>query len=399
MRKKISLATAIVFMLIASILTFQITYSLVEKEYQDKFDLISKTASEFSRLAEADSLIREHFAFDYDNKEVEDALLNGYFDGLGDPYSRYLTAEEYAEYQKSKTNSGNGIGVRLTFDPAQNTLVVYDVFQSSPAEVAGLLKGDVIVSINDNSVADLGFYRAAQALSGEVGTAVQLSVRRIVAAQVLEMSFTVERSVVQSSSLSYEMLDGFIGYVQLFSLEEGTTEAFSQALNTLQSGGAVGLIFDVRDLSDSSLPTINQMLDQLLPEGDLYRLTDRVGNVTTVRSTDGEISLPMAVIVNAKTSGCAELFASVLREIKAVPIIGEVTDGNSLSQMVIPLSDGSALILSHASFSPLESAGFAEIGITPDRLVSLDGQNHYLLSRDQDLQLQAAVSTFPKPQE
>ena len=252
MNKKITVATALVLVLFAVLLTFQITYSFVEKEYQDKVDSLTKTQSDFSKLAEADGLIREYFYGSVNENDTEDGLIKGYVSALADPYSQYLTKEEYKSYQKQNSDSGCGIGARLTYDSKKKEIVVYTVFPSSPAQESGIKGGDVLYKIEDQLVSDLGFYEAIRLLGGEPGTTVNLTMRRRLATQILDMEFSVTREELPVSTVSYEILSGKIGYVQIFDFTERTAQEFSEVLGIL--GGSVnGIVFDVRNTSGTNI--------------------------------------------------------------------------------------------------------------------------------------------------
>ena len=115
MKKRISVATTFVLILFAVLLTFQITYNFIEKQYQKKVDALTKNQSDFSVLAEADVLIRENFIGAVNEDALDNGLIKGYLSSLSDPYARFLTKEEYQIYLEEKKGSGIGIGARFTY--------------------------------------------------------------------------------------------------------------------------------------------------------------------------------------------------------------------------------------------------------------------------------------------
>ncbi len=390
MNKKITVGTALIAALLAALLTFQLTYSFVGKEYQAKVDTLTKTQSDFSLLAEADLLIRENYLGGMDDQLVEDGLIKGYVSALGDKYSAYLSAEEYSRYQKESAPSGNGIGVRLTYDAKNKNIVVYNVFQSSPAEEAGVSNGDILIKVNDTPVEELGFYDTLAALSAEEGKRISLTVKRTLAAQSLEMSFDLTTGKVTPNSLSYELLEGDIGYVQIFSFDEGFKEEFEVAISSLSSVGVVGIIFDVRNTAGGNADAALFALDRLLPKGNLVHTVDHKGKKETVKSDENCIDLPFAVLINGNTSFSAEIFASVLKDYGNTTLVGEKTYGKSIDQKVIPLSGGSALLLSHKSYTPPKSPSFESVGVEPDVVCKLGTENLYLVDHDADAQFREA---------
>jgi len=394
LKKKITLGTALVLVLFAILLTFQITYSFVGNEYQNKVDTLTGDRSDFSLLVYADDLIRNNFYQSIDDDALEEGLLDGYIASLNDPYSRYLTVEEYERYQKEHSPSGNGTGVRLTRDDKTNAVLIYSVYPSSPAEAAGLRKGDELYRIGEKSVSEMDLFDIAAALSGEIGTAVNVTVKREIAAQILEMEFTVTRGEVKSNDVSYEMLNDTVGYIQLYAITSETPAGFSEALAALDSKGAGSLIIDVRNNLGEDYDAALKMLDQLLPVCDLARVTDHNGKQTVVKGDEKAVLIPMAVLVNSSTVSGAELFAAALRDQAKAILVGETTYGKSADQGVFELDNGSAVLLSNRSFQPPVSESFEEVGVVPDHNVQFDGKKIYLVSHKEDPQIAKALAVL-----
>ncbi len=387
-----SLSTVLIFILLACLLTFQLTYSFVGKQYQAKID--GMNASDFPLLAEADSLIREYFLRSVDSDNIQEMLIRSYVSSLNDPYSRYLNAEEYAAYKTTKSGSGFGIGVRVVYNEEKDQLIIYSVFADSPAEEAGLQKGDVIDRVDGIAVSELGASAAVNAITGEAGTRVKLSVKRELGAQYLDLEFSVDRREIRIQSVSYEMLENSVGYVQIFTFDELTAEQFSAAVNDLVEQGASSLIFDLRGNGGGRLDAVCSMLDFLLPEGDLVRTVSRSGKEEVIKSDASGIDLPMAVLINSSSASASEIFAFAIRNFGAGVLVGETTYGKGTAQIVLEMQDGSALILTNLEFAPPNSESLEGIGVKPDFPVKLAGTSPYLLTAKEDNQLQAAVSAL-----
>ncbi len=388
MKKKITVGTSLIVMLLAVLLTFQLTYSFVGMEYQAKVDTLTKTQADFSLLAEADVLIRDNFLGKIDDEKIEDGMIRGYISELEDDYSVYLTAEEYTRYQKENASSGNGIGVRLTYDTQKNQVVVYNVFESSPAREKGILKGDILTKVNDQEVSEIGFYDTLAALSAEEGTKITLSVKREIATQVLEMTFDLTVGKVTPNSLDYEIV-GDMGYMQIFSFDEGFEKQFDSATTALMKASVQGIIFDVRNTAGGDASAAIYALDKLLPKGNLAHSLDQKGEKKTLKSDENAIDLPFAVLVNKNTAFSAEIFAACMKDY-GVTLVGETTYGKSLEQKAIPLTGGSALLLSGKAYTPPTSPSFENVGIEPDIICELGAPNLYLLEHEADAQLQEA---------
>lgn len=388
MKKKITVGTSLIITLLAVLLTFQLTYSFVGMEYQAKVDTLTKTKTDFSLLAEADGLVRENFLGKMDDEKTKEGTIRGYVEELEDDYSVYLTAEEYTRYQKENAPSGNGIGVRLTYDAQTNRVIVYNVIAPSPAQEKGILKGDILTKIDDKDVSELGFYDTLSALSVQEGTKIKLTVKREIATQVLEMSFDLTVGKVTPSSLDYEII-GDVGYVQIFSFDEGFKKQFDSALAVLTKSSVKGIIFDVRNTAGGDAASAIHALDKLLPEGEIVHSLDQKGKKKTIKSDENFIDLPFAVLVNKNTAFAAEIFAACMKDYD-IDLVGETTYGKSLEQKAVPLSNGSALLLSCKSYTPPISPSFENVGVEPDIVCELGAQNLYLLEHEADIQLQEA---------
>lgn len=391
MKKKITVGTAVVLILLVGLLTFQLTYHFVGLQYQAKVDTLTKTQADFSLLAEADPKIRENYFGDVDDEKAEIGLIQGYVSSLGDPYSAYLTTEEYARYKKEQAETGSAIGVRLTYDAAQNRIIVYSVFTGSPAQKEGILPGDIITSVNGKSVSDLGFYDVLGLLHGDAGSKVDLTVRREIAMQVLDMNFSLVREKAKANAVSFSVLEGNVGYVQIFSFGEGTYAEFETAINSLVSAQVAGIVFDLRNTSGGDPTVAVKMLDRLLPEGVLACTVDNRGTRKDLKSDATCLQLPMSILINSETSFSAEIFAASMKDFGAAILVGEKTNGKSLAQKPVELDDGSALLLSVLAYNPPVSPSFESVGVEPDVAVELVGENFYLLDQKADTQLVRAT--------
>lgn len=391
MKKKITVGTTCILVLLAVLLTFQITYSFVGFEYQAKVDSLTKTQSDFSLLAQADSLIRENYYDSFDDESVEKGLISGYVSALSDPYSKYLSADEFSRFEQEQSLSGTGVGLRLTWDAKAQKIYVCDIIKDSPAMEAGVTAGDQIVSVNGKSAEDLGFYGVLSALSAEEGSEITLDVKREIAAQILDMSFSMKVEKVPVTHLSQEWLSDGIAYIRIYSFSAGAEEELHTYLNILSAAQAKGIIFDVRNTADGSAEVAFQMLDSLLGEGILARSENEKGEIAEIKSDKDAFDFQLAVLINEKTSFAAEIFAVALKDFDKATLVGEKSFGKSIGQKVMKLDDGSALLLSHVTYTPSISPSFEKVGVEPDVVCKLNVENFYLIEKNQDSQVLEAM--------
>lgn len=345
-----------------------------------------------SQLNEIDGIVDAYFVGEYDEQELTDAVLSGYMAGLGDPYSYYLNAEEYEEYQQSLANTLVGVGITVSY--ADGQVKVVNVIDDSPAQQAGILPGDQIIAVDGASLEEIGYEEMVDRVKGEEGTQVSLT---FVHPDGQQETQSMTRKTLHTVSLESQMLDNQIGYIRIIDFHEGVNDLFQAALEELTEQGAQGVIFDLRNNPGGSLDELVPMLDSLLPEGDIISMRSKDGETQVYTSDADCLDLPMAVLVNSSSYSAAEFFAAALQEYSRATIVGEQTTGKGYSQSPFELSNGGAIVLSRNSYFTPQGKSLAQVGITPDIPCSLseEAQSHYyFMTPEEDTQLQAAIDAL-----
>ncbi|MBR3631238.1 MAG: S41 family peptidase, partial [Oscillospiraceae bacterium] len=336
-----------------------------------------------------DAVVREKFyTKDIDEEQLMDGILKGYVAGLGDPYSKYLSAQEYEALMTKEAGQSSGIGISVILDEDGNILIK-KVEDDAPAQEAGLEPGDVITAVNGESVKEVGYEVAVENIRGEEGTDVQLTFLR----NGLERKINVTRRSYDVSTVSYQMLDGQIGYIRITNFRDNTPEQFQEALDSLLGSGARYLLFDVRGNGGGLLKALEKMLDPLLPEGVIATATYQDGKTETVVYSDAaEIDLPMAVLVNGGTASAAELFSASLRDFGKARLVGTNTYGKGVMQVSSRLEDGGGLTLTVATYQTTLSDCYQGVGLKPDVEVEAGEEaDPDAVDRETDPQLAAAI--------
>lgn len=390
MNKKISLGAAICFMAIAAAATFIITMYYALNIFNSKVANVAEREELYSKLSEIDKVVRNNYLGDIDEEALMDSVAEGYMDGLGDTYSIYMTQEEYKQYQQQNAGELIGIGVSAMLDDS-GYLLVTAVSSESPAEAAGLLTGDMIIKIDGKDVLAMGYDESIESIRGEDGTVVNVVYRR----DSEEFAVDITRKRVKDSGISYRLIEEY-GYIRVSDFNASTVEDFCYAVDDLVIQGASGLIFDVRGNSGGLVSAVAEMLDYLLPEGDLVSQTDHKNQTTVLYTSDSHfIDLPMACLINGDTASAAELFACDLRDFRVAELVGETTYGKGVLQTAYPLEDGSAITTTTAYYNPHSGVNFHGVGVKPDYEVTLTAeqkQNLESLTEDTDPQLYKALS-------
>jgi carboxyl-terminal processing protease len=309
------------------------------------------------------SLIRYYFYEDVDEEALSEGVYKGLMESLDDPYSVYYTAEEYDELMIDTTGNYAGIGAVLTKSTEDDSVMVVTVYEGSPAEQAGLRSGDVIISADDVVAKDEDLDIFVRSVRGEEGSVVTIVYER----DGVQTSVDVTRAQVSVPSVSYQMLDGNIGYVYISEFSSNTKEQYDAAMADLTSQGMQAVIFDLRYNGGGLVDSVTDILDEILPEGTTVYMEDKRGERTTYTS-DAEhyLDMPIAVLISENTASAAEIFAGAIRDFDYGTLIGTTTFGKGIVQSTIPLSDGSAIKITMATYYTPSGECIHKVGIDPD---------------------------------
>ena len=392
MNRKISLGAALAFVIIAAAVAVCITMLVSRDTFNQKISNVEQQEQMYQKIQKIDQVVSDNSLYDVDSETLLNAIGQGVVSGIGDPYAEYYSSSEYQKLLDEQSGDAVGIGVLLQEDSSGDYAAVVQVYPDSPAESAGLQPGDLILEVDGSSVRGMELEEVSDALIGEKGTAVSLVYRRNGSDSTAEIT----RRQYSQSSVTYQVVDGDIGYLRISSFEENTPSQLNDALNNLQAQQVRGLVLDVRDNAGGDTGSCTECLDQLLPEGVLgYTRTGSSQRQILATSDDSEIDLPMAVLVNENTSSMAELFAVAIRDYDKGDLVGTTTYGKGVLQTLYPLDDGSAVRITTAYFDPPASENFDGVGLTPDYEVSLGrDQLATMGSMDGDDQLEKAVSVL-----
>lgn len=367
MNRKITLGGAITLAIMFSTVTFIMTMIYAQKTFDSRVFNIKERETMYAKLAEVDRLVRQKYFNTIDEETLGENLVRGYIAGIEDKYGMYLTAEQYAETQSDYDGRMVDIGVVCSQDPG-GYILIDEVYADSPAAISELAKGDLIVKVDELSVTAENYEEAMDALKGEPGTTVTLTVRR----DSVEKIYTITRRKVEVPTVEGRMI-GSLAYIRIKEFNDNTPGQFFRVMNQLIQNGAEALVFDVRGNPGGTIDSVGKILDRLLPEGPIISATYR--NSTTpqvlITSDAEEIVMPMAVLINAKSASAAELFAQALKDYNKAKTVGVTTYGKGSMQEIHKLSDGSALDFTVARYNPPTSPNFEGVGVKPDYEVKI----------------------------
>lgn len=350
-----------------------------------------------SKLSELEGLIEERFIGQADPEALEDAAADAMVNATGDRWSYYIPASQYEAYREQAENAYVGVGMTIQATEDESGFLILEVVAGGPAEEAGIQVKDLLIQVEGTDVRAATIEEVRDLVKGKEGSYVSLTVLR----QGTHETVSVQRKKVQTPVATFEMLPDNIGLVTIENFDERCAEESIEAIETLLENGAEKLIFDVRNNPGGFASELVELLDHLLPEGDLFRTVRYDGKEHVDKSDADCLDIPMAVLVNSSSYSAAEFFGAALREYEAAVVVGEQTVGKGYFQTTYRLSDGSAVALSIGKYFTPKGVSLAEQGVTPDVVVpvedSVAADIYYgLLTPDQDPQIQAAVKALTK---
>ena len=342
-------------------------------------------------------VIQRYYVGDYDVTSVTDSALSGAVESLGDRWSYYMDSDTYEAYQDASANRYQGIGVTITQDEETGGFLIMALTKDGPAQQAGLREGDIILAVDGVNVTSGAMEDLKALIQADFGRDALVTVLREDGTQE---DVAVSCEEVFSNPVSYEMLDGNVGYIRLENFRsQAGTEAIA-AVETLLEQGAESFVFDVRSNPGGQVSEMVELLDYLLPEGDLFIRADKRGHEVVETSDAGCVELPMAVVVNSQSYSAAEFFAAALREYDWAIVAGEATTGKARSQVTASLWDGSAIHLSRYTYlTPGRVDLYDAGGIVPDEVVELTEEEQLdfdtgWLEPGEDPQILAAIAAI-----
>jgi len=356
---------------------------------------------EYSKLTELENVIKNNFVGQADMEQARDAAAEAMVDALGDRWSYYISAEDYAAYQDNKDNSYVGVGITIIKREDAAGFDITEVTPGGSAYEQGVLPGDILIAVDGQPVAEKTTTDIRTIVRGEEGTNVSVTVLR----NEEELEFTLQRKRIQLAVARGQMLDGGIGLVRIENFNTNCASETIAAVKDLLEQGATKLIFDVRNNPGGYVKEMTKVLDYLLPEGVLFRQEDNTGKASQIDSDKDCLEVPMAVLVNGDSYSAAEFFAAALREYDWATVVGQQTVGKGYYQYTIDLYDGSAVNLSCGKYFTPKGVNLTEVGgLTPDAEVEVDEQTaaqiaSQTISVTEDPQIQAAIEALNKTAE
>lgn len=339
--------------------------------------------------------VEDDFLYKVDKEKLRQGELKGMVASLGDPYSEYLTLEDFNALAEQTNGKFFGIGVSVSSNEEGQILVIAPI-KDTPAEKVGIKTGDLILKVNGELVSGNDLQAAVAKIKGDKGTSVKITIYRPSTKETKDID--VKRDEIKLETVISNTIKD-LGYIGITQFNDNTYDEFTKALNNLKEKNVKGLIIDLRGNPGGTVDSVEKIANELLPEGTIVSAKNRDGQVVFDYKSDKEyVNLPMAVLINGGSASASEILAGAIRDFKMGTLIGEKSFGKGIVQSVFPFPDGSGLKITTSEYFTPSGENIHKKGIKPDIEVKLPenvkgiGIEHL----DTDNQLKKAIEVLEK---
>ena len=363
-------------------ITFFKSSIALENEIYKKIDLFGEVLEK----------INKEYVDEINQSDRMDAAINGLLQSL-DPYSTYLSPENFNVIQTETSGKFGGLGIEVTMEAG--VVKVITPIDDTPASKAGFKAGDYIVKINDIQVQGKTLTEAVELMRGPVGSNIELTVRRKGLKKAI--TFNLTREIIQVQSVKSDFLDESIGYIRLTSFNENSSQQIKKRIKELnKKSNLKGYILDLRNNPGGLLSQAIKISDFFLDNGEIVSTKSRKkieNRKWFAKQGDLTNGKPLIVLINYGSASASEIVAGALKDHKRAIIIGENSYGKGSVQSIIPLKNKGAIRLTIAKYYLPSGNSISEVGITPD--IEIDETvDDFKIKTDTDNQLNYAIKLF-----
>ncbi|PJF40336.1 MAG: hypothetical protein CUN55_12855 [Phototrophicales bacterium] len=343
----------------------------------------------FAPVMQAWDYLHEYYVDPLSDDELVDGMLTGLMDAVGDPHTDYMNLSRYATAQEDLAGSYEGIGASVRPDPDTGILTIVRPFPDSPAERAGLLPGDQIITVDGQNVVGLEQEEIILLVKGPAGTDVVLGIQREGEPELLNI--TVTRGRIELPSLEYEVLENDILYVLLYDFSQDADEELAALLIEQDVENMNGLILDLRGNTGGYLDTTLSIISMFIEEGPIFIQRGRDGEEEIINAYGNPIAptVPMVILVDGFSASASELTTGALQDYGRATIIGTQTYGKGSVQTWRELVNGGGIRITIARWFTPADRSVEPDGLTPDielEYIAPDPDQPYVRAEDNQIQ-------------
>ncbi|HOE56446.1 MAG TPA: S41 family peptidase [Bacillota bacterium] len=394
--KRTAFFWALILVIVTAFGTFTaantIAISLGSKVVISKSDF--ETVKSMDKLLSLKEYIKGNYVEEADDNKLIEGAIKGMFESLGDPYSTYMTKEEFKNFNESTKGSYGGIGVIVSKSEDGYVTVVAPI-EDTPGEKAGLKTNDKIIKVDDKDIIGIDLEAAVSLMKGKKGTQVTLTVMRDGAKE--PQMFKIIREEIILKTVKSDMMEDNIGYIRISMFDEDTGSEFKKALGSLRAKGMKGLIVDLRQNPGGFINQCVEVADELLDEGLIVYTEDKAKKREDYKSGKGKVDVPFVVLIDGGSASASEIVSGAVKDRKGGLLIGEKTFGKGLVQSVEQLKDGSGIKLTTQKYYTPNGISINKVGIRPDiEVKALETRGEQKDENEVDVQLDRALAELNK---
>lgn len=392
-KKRFKTYKIVMLVVLVAFITFLLT-SIGMYQYfsqEEKVTIISGKDELTNTLKKYKALIDKNFLGEVDEEKLKEGAIKGYIEGLDDPYTEYISKEDMKDYLEDTTGNFVGVGIYMVKNTEADKIMVLSPIKGSPAEKAGILPGDLIISVNGEQYTADDMTVASSKIKGEIGSKVEIEVLRGTETKKFELI----RENIKVNPVEGKVISGNIGYIEFSSFDEGTAEDFKAKFQELEKQGIKSLIIDLRNNGGGIVDEALKIADYVLEKDDVILYEVDKNNKEEIEKSKSEpiIKMPIIILTNENTASSSEILAGALKDHGKAKTVGVTTYGKGVIQKLMQLADGSGLKITSEEYLTPNRTKINKIGIEPDEKVELPETvtNVLNVKETEDTQLQKAI--------
>ena len=385
----------IMLIIIVSLVTFILTTVLMYNKFATtlgkKYNVTDTNVKMMAKINTVKRILERDYLGNMEEQKLIEGAVKGYVNGIGDEYTEYFTKDEMDDFKQDTEGNYVGIGIYMTKNTRDNTIVIIAPIKGSPAESAGIKTGDIIKKVDGVEYTGDDYEKISSYIKGKNGTKVNLEVER----EGETLNFEIERRKIELYPIESEVLENNIGYISLSSFDENCSKKFKDNYDKLVEKNIKSLIIDVRNNGGGIVGEALKIADYALDKDKkIITTVDKKGKETEEKSKKEKIiNIPIIVLVNENTASASEILAVALKENEVAKVVGTRTYGKGVIQELLTLPDGSGLKITIEEYYTPNHNKLNKEGVTPDEEVKLPEKikNIYNIEKKDDTQLQKAI--------
>ncbi len=393
--KRFKIYKVIMIVVISVFITFMVTSIALYTYFSNNpFTIYSSTSNSndiTKSLQKYREIIDKYYLGEVDDNKLQEGAIKGYIEGLGDPYTEYISKEDMEDYLDDTMGNFVGIGIYMIQNTQYDKIQVLSTIKGSPAEKVGIQAGDLIIKVDGIEYKATDMTTASNNIKGEEGTSVTIEILR----GSQNLKFDIKREKVKVNQVEGKVLTDNIGYIQFTSFDETTAEDFKVKFEELNKQGIKSLIIDLRNNGGGIVDQALEITDFMTEKNDVLLYEVDKNNNETVRKAKNDpiIKMPIIILTNENTASASEILAGALKDLGKAKIVGTTTYGKGVIQQILKLNDGSGMKVTIEEYQTPNRNKINKVGIEPDEKVELPESVESVLNvkEEEDTQLKKAI--------